>query len=454
MVDDVLKYVATNEIRWVDLQFFDIKGRLHRTSISNRKLDGDSFGTGVSESGLNELFSNNGSELLLLPDAETMARIPWEPATVRLICDLSTAISKERYLKDSRYIAERIETNFKAAGIKRVLVGSEVDCHLFDTVTADKTTKGRGTGMLLDSKEAKWGPSPLSNTKSGSFVPTPFDSLYAARVQISETMEDSFGMIVDSHKHGAGATAQQNFVLAERGLKSAADAMHTLRFVTRNLASAVNSSATFMPYPVEGQEPNSLGISMSLWKGSDMNLFYDGKEEYGQISQAGRYFIGGLLEHAPALSLFCSPIPNSYKRLAIKDFEVGWSISHKNALVRVPYGKKNMKEKRRLVYRGADPSANPHVAYAAIAAAGLDGIKRKIDPGDPVEKESGKRKRVKTELPSSLFEAIEALESDTKFIAGVVPREFMEDYLETKLKQHKRSLETIAGAGLVNYYNV
>ncbi len=453
MIDDVLKYVATNEIRWVDLQFFDIKGMLHRVSVSNRKLGAESFGNGICAANLDTVFGRSERELLLRPDAETMARLPWEPATVRLICDITTAISRERYLRDSRYVAERIETNLQAAGIKRVLVGSEIDCHLFDTVTADKTSRGRGTGLLLDSKEARWGPAPISNVGKGSFVSTPFDSLYSARVQICETMEDSFGMIVDSHRHGPGPTAQQSFEVAERGLKSAGDAVHTLKFITRNLAAAVNASVTFMPYSVEGETPNSLGISMSFWKSADVNLFYDGKEEYGQLSQAGRYFIGGLLEHAPALALFTSPIPNSYKRLSVKDFSVGWSTHHEKALVKIPYAKKNIKEKRRIVYRGADPSVNPHVAFAVVAAAGLDGIKRKIDPGDPLEKES-RRKRVERELPSNLFEAIEALESDTRFITGVVPKEFMEDYLELKLRQHRKSLEAISGSELVKYYNV
>jgi glutamine synthetase len=453
-IDDVLKYIATNEIRWIDFQFFDVKGLMHRVSVSNRKIEEASFGNGMYAADLAEVFGpNDQGELVLLPDPDTLARLPWEPATVRLVCDILVAIKKERFLKDPRYVAERMETNLSAAGIKNALVGAEVDCYLFDTATADKTTRGRGTGLMMDSREAKWGPSPLSNESRGAYVATPYDSMYAARTQISETMEDSFGMLVDSHKHGRSPTAQQTFELAERGLKSAADAVSTLKFITKNLATAVNASATFMPYPIDGERGNSLNMAVSLWKSSDQNVFYEGKEEYGQLSQTGRYYIGGLLEHAAALSLFTAPTPNSYRRLAADGKKIGWSATRRDCLVFVPYAKKNIKETKRVVYSGADPSANPYLAYSAVVAAGLDGIKNKIDPGDPIEVES-KKARVAKELPMSLHEASVALQSDVKFLKGVIPVELLGDFVELKDRQHKESLKGVTALELQKYYNV
>ncbi|MFH0737789.1 MAG: glutamine synthetase beta-grasp domain-containing protein [Candidatus Micrarchaeota archaeon] len=453
-IDDVMKYIATNEIRWIDLQFFDIKGQMHRISVSNRKLEEACFGNGMHAAELSDVFGQSDQgDLVLLPDPDTLSRLPWEPATVRLICDVIVAVKKERFLKDPRYVAERMETNLGAAGVKSALVGSEVDCYLFDTTSADKTTRGRGTGMILDSREAKWGPSPLSNDHSGAYVATPHDSMYSARTQVSETLEDSFGVLVDSHRHGKGPTAQQSFELAPRGLKSAGDAVNTLKFITRNLASAVNASATFMPYPIEGEKGNSLSISVSLWKTSEQNIFYEGKEAYGQLSQTGRYFIGGLLEHAEALSLFTAPTPNSYRRLAAEGFKVGWSVSAPEALIQVPSYKKNLKEAKRIVYRGADPSANPYLAHALVTAAGLDGIKKKTEPGDPTE-ESGGKKRTEKELPTSLLEAAGALQSDTAFIKGVMPTELLGDYLDLKLRQHKEAIKGVSGLELQKYFNV
>src|SRR5208283_715621 len=251
-------------------------------------------------------------------------------------------------------------------------------------------------------------------------------------------MEDSFGMLVDSHRHGKAPTAQQSFELAPRNLKSAGDAVNTLKFITKNLANAVNASATFMPYPVEGEKGNALNIAMSLWKTSDQNVFYDGKESYGQLSQSGRYFIGGLLEHVSALCLFTAPTPNSYRRLVSEPMRFGWSCTDKGSLVYVPSVKKNIKEAKRVVFRASDPSANPYLAFSVVVAAGLDGIKKKVDPGEPVE--SDKKKRAERSIPTSLFEAIKALESDTTFLKGTVPAELLGDYLDLKLKQHQQAL--------------
>ena len=305
----------------------------------------------------------------------------------------------------------------------------------------------------MDSREAKWGPSPLSNDNTGAYAATPYDSMYSARTQISETLEDSFGVMVDSHNHGKSPTAQQSFELAPRSMKSAGDAVNTLKFITKNLANAVNASATFMPYPIEGEKGNGMPVAISLWKTSEQNVFYEGKEAYGQLSQSGRYFIGGLLEHASALSLFTAPTPNSYRRLAMEGFKMGWSATDKDALIHVPSYKKNIKETKRIVYRAADPAANPYLAHALIAAAGLDGIKKKVDPGDPTEVDS-KKKRTEKELPNSLYEAISALETDTSFIKGVVPTELLGDYLDLKLHQHKESLKGISGLELQKYFNV
>lgn len=453
-IDDVLKYIATNEIRWVDFQFFDITGTLHKTTISNRKISEDTFGKGVYAADMKEVFgASPQGEVSLLPDPDTLARLPWEPNTVRLISDLVISSSGEKFLKDSRYISERMDTNLEAAGLKICKVGASVECYIFDTVTTDRTAPGRGTGTVMDSREATWGPSPLSSIRRGAWVSQPYDSMYAARTQICETMEDSFGMSVDTHMHGRSATAQQLFELSERPMKTAADAIATLKFVVRNLSTAVNASSTFMPYPVEGEKGNAMNIAVSLWKAADNNFFYDGKDGYAQLSQAGYYFVGGLLEHAAALCLFTASTPNSYKRLAADPPVLGWSANAANALVRVPSAKKNIKEAKRVVFAGADPSVNGHVAIAAIVAAGLDGIKSKIEPGEPIESEK-KGKRTMKPLPASLYEAMEALESDNKFIKGVIPSEFLSDYIDLKLDEYKKERKSVTPYELEKYYNV
>lgn len=455
-VEDALKYIATNEIRWIDLHFVDVRGTLHRVSVSNKEVGEDAFVKGLPVVRLEEVFGKSEQgELSLLPDPDSIARIPWETSTVRMFCDVMVALSGERFLKDSRHVAERVESNFQALGIKEARLSSEVEFYIFDTATTDRMTTGRGSGTLVDSREAPWSPSPLSSVEKGSFLSQPFDSMYPARVQIAETLEESFGYEIRSHHHGRGRVAQQSVRMGEHPAPTAADALLTLKFVTRNLSHAVNSSCTFMPYPVPGEKGSALHLSQSLWKTADNNVFYDGAEKYAQLSQAARYYIGGILEHLRALMLFTSPTSNSYKRLAIDPLQVGWSKQRGNSIVQVPHLLKNTKEARSIVFSGSDPSINPHVAFAAVLSAGLDGIRNKIDPGDPLEEEGGgKKKKERAALPRNLYEAIEALESDPKFIKGIIPPELLGDYLDLKLGEHRDSLKALSSWEMEKYFNV
>jgi glutamine synthetase len=181
-------------------------------------------------------------------------------------------------------------------------------------------------------------------------------------------------------------------------------------------------------------------------------LFYDAKDDYAQLSQSGRYFVGGLLEHSSALAAFCAPTPNSYGRLAADPKRFGWSATKKDSLVFIPCGKRNVKEVKRVVFTLPDPSANPYLAFSAIVAAGLDGIKNKTEPGDPAEVES--KKRVEKKLPMSLSESISALNSDSKFIKGIISTELLDDFTSLKLKQHSKSLLGVSATEMVEYFNV
>lgn len=454
-VDEVLKYIATNEIRWIDLQFFDIRGTLHRTTVSNKDIEDAVFSKGIHAADLFEVFGDaTQGELSLLPDPDTVARLPWEVSTIRLICDVVTSIEGERYLKDARYVAERMEKNLEAVGIKNARIGNEVEFYLFDTATVDRTSTGRGAGTLIDSREAYWSPSALAAKAKGAYSAQPYDSMYPARIQIAETMEDAFGYGVESHRHGKSQTSQQSVTVRDTQLKSSVDALATLKFVVKNLANATNSIATFIPYPVEGEKGSGLAIHQSLWKTADNNVFYDGNDEYAQLSQTARYYIGGLLEHAPALALFTMPTTNSYKRLTVDPMTVSWGKLNRRSVVQVPFTKKNMKEKRRIVYNSADPSANPYLAIPAIVAAGIDGIKNKIEPGDPNDTGEESKKKKASVLPLSLYGAIEAFESDPKFIKGIMSPELLGDYLELKLAEHKDGSKAISGWELDKYWNV
>ncbi|MBI5051340.1 hypothetical protein HZC08_01135, partial [Candidatus Micrarchaeota archaeon] len=225
-----------------------------------------------------------------------------------------------------------------------------MEFHVFENVTTDRTTTGRGAASLMDSREAWWSPSPYSYKKNGAFMAQPIDTLYAARVQMSDVLEENFGITVESHYHGVSQTAQQNLNIGMKPLKQGADAVSTTKFVAKNLTAIASAHCTFMPYPVEGEKGSTFGMKQSLFKTADNNMFYDASDEYAQLSQTGRYYIGGLLEHAPALCVFTNPNSNSYKRLAANPMFLAWSRLNKQAAVQVPHLKKNDKDGKYALY--------------------------------------------------------------------------------------------------------
>ena len=200
---------------------------------------------------------------------------------------------------------------------------------------------------------------------------------------------------------------------------------------------------TFMPKPIAGDNGSGMHTHVSIWEG-DKNLFYDPNDDYAELSQFARYFIGGLIEHGRALSAIVSPTTNSYRRL-VPGYEapvyLAWSRANRSAAIRVPVYHKGARASKRIEYRPPDPTANPYLAVAAIIMAGLDGVRRKIDPGDPVDENiyhmTPERRRqlgIKS-LPGSLEEALDELESDNEFLKPVFTREAIEKYIELKREE-------------------
>jgi glutamine synthetase len=451
-IEEALEFMKANDMRWVDLQFVNMDGQIQHRTVAAKSITEDSFSNGV-ESDLGAIFGHT-SGLSLVPDSDTFARIPWEPNTMRVISNIVSTQEKERFVKDSRYSAERVNINAKAMGISDILMGSELEFYIFDNVTGDKLSPERGPNFLIDTREASWNPSPFWNSKNGAYMGQPHDTLYAARVQMSEIMEDHFRYGVEGHVHGRSANGQQKFTLREYNVKMAADALVTMKYVARNFAFIANNLATFMPLPVLGDKGSALNITQKLRKGAS-NLFYDEKGDYG-LSQTALYYIGGLLEHAEALSIFTASTTNSYRKLRADPRYVAWSASAANALVRVPSGKN---EGLSVSYAGADPASNPYLAYAAVAAAGLDGIKNKTDPGKPVNEDissmdSKRMKELKIRaLPASIMEAISALENDNKFLKGFISAELLAEYLEQRLAEHKENEKRVTPYELDRYFN-
>lgn len=454
-IEEALEFIKSSDAKWIDLQFVDMNGQLKHKTISSKGIGEELFNTGV-ETQLEDIYGFAGRALSLIPDSDSFARIPWEPNSIRLISNIYSMPERERFNKDSRYSIERVNINAKAMGISDVQIGSEAEFYIFDNVTADKLSPERGPNFLIDTREAFWNPSPFFGTKNGTYICQPHDTLYAARIQISEIMEEQFRYPIAFHAHGRSANAQQKLKIKEMNAKMAADALITLKYTAKSIAFIANNLATFMPLPIMGDKGNSLKITQKLKKNVG-NLFYDKDDNYAQLSQTALYYIGGLLEHAEALCVFTAPTTNSYKKLKMDPRYMTWSRSSSHALVQVDSATND--EERVVTYAGADSSVNPYLAYAAVVAAGLDGIKNKIDPGKPVDDNlnnlnSRKMKELKIKpLPVSIIDAISALESDNKFLKGFIAPELLADYLEQKIAEHNENEKRPTAFEIERYFN-
>lgn len=453
--DEALEFLKKSEAKWIDLQFVNMDGQIQHKTISAKDVGEELFSNGV-ETNLEEVYGFAGRALSLFPDSDSYGRVPWEPNTMRIISNVFAMPDRERFTKDPRYSIERVNINAKAMGITDVTIGTDAEFYIFDNVTADKLSPERGPNYLIDTREAFWNPSPFFSQRNGAYTGQPHDTLYAARVQIAEIMEDHFRYMIKSHAHGRSANGQQRMRIGDYNAKLAADAFATLKYAAKNIAFIGNNVATFMPMPIMGEKGNSLGMTQRLKKGP-ANLFYDEKDDYAQLSQTALYYIGGLLEHAESLCLFTTPGTNSYRRLKNDPRYAAWSRSSPHTLVRVDSATKD--EERSITFTGADSSINPYLAYTAVVAAGLDGIKNKTDPGKPVDEDlagvdSKRMKELKIRpLPGSVLDSAAALESDNKFLKGFISPELLADYLELRLAEHRENEKRPTAYEMEKYFN-
>ncbi|MEW6528664.1 MAG: glutamine synthetase family protein [Candidatus Micrarchaeota archaeon] len=451
-VEEALEFIKTNEIKWIGLNFVTVDGELKNRTMSAKDFGSDTFSNGL-ETNLSEIFGFSEKQLTLIPDPDSYARIPWEPNTMRFISNIYST-DKERFMYDSRYSIERVNINARAMGISDVQIGTETEYYLFDAVSGDKTIPERGPNYTIDTREAYWNPTPLWNSKNGAFANQPQDSFYAIRAQMAELMEDQFRYAIHSHSHGRSSNAQQKMKIRPYNVKIAADALITFKYIARNASFIANNIATFMPLPILGDKGSALSINQQLRKGI-ANLFYDENGEFGGLSQTALYYIGGILEHGEALSIFTSPTTNSYKKLRSDPHYIAWSKANQNALVNI----EQKGEECSVVYTSADPSVNPYLAYTVTAAAGLDGIKNKIDPGKPIDenilemdRKKMKESKIRT-LPGSIIESISALESDNKFLKGFISSELLSQYLEQKIAEHRENEKRPTAFEIERYFN-
>lgn len=454
---DVIRMIKETGVQIVDLKFNDLPGLWQHFSMPVSELTEmddltDSIfvqGVGFDGSSIRGFQKIQESDMILIPDPSTAVVDPiCEIPTLSLICDIYDPITKKPYTRDPRYIAKKAEQYLRDSGIADTSYwGPEMEFFIFNDIRFDQT---ENCGYyFIDSVEGEWnsGREERPNLgykpryKEGYFPVPPHDSQQDLRSEIILTMIKT-GIPVEVHHHEVATAGQAEIDMKFDTLVRMADKCMMYKYIVKNIARKHGMVATFMPKPLFGDNGSGMHTHQSLFRNGE-NIFFDPRG-YALISQMAKFYIGGLLKHAGALMAFCAPTTNSYKRL-VPGYEapvnLTYSQRNRSAAIRIPVYTENPKTKR-IEFRPPDNSCNPYLAFSAMLMAGLDGIKNRIDPGEPMDKDTyhltGKEKtRVKT-VPGSLEESLEVLEKDHRFLLeGDV---FTEDVIDVWI-EYKRERE-------------
>ncbi len=454
--EDVLQFAGEHGAKIVDFKFVDLPGTWQHFSVPLRELEVDTFieGKAFDGSSVHGFQTIDTSDMLIIPDANTAIMDPFTTVpTLSLVCNIAhpgPGGHKKPYSRDARYIASKAEAYLRSSGIADTsYFGPEAEFFIFDNVRFNSAENIQYAE--IDSDEAHWNNSRNSTpnlghrmrTKEGYFPVAPNDTLQDIRSEMVLTLE-AIGVPVETHHHEVGGPGQAEIDIRFNTLVKTADNIMFYKYVTKNTARKHGKTVTFMPKPVFGDNGSGMHVHQSLWSG-EKPLFYDG-EGYAGISQLARYYIGGLLTHAPALMAIVAPTTNSYKRL-VPGFEAPvnlvFSKGNRSAAVRIPLT--DCPSAKRVEFRSPDPATNPYLAFSALLMAGLDGIRREIEPSDhgfgPIDRDlyhlSQEELSEIRSVPGSLYEALDALEDDHSFLlAGdVFTRDVLEHYVELKRAQ-------------------
>ncbi len=439
---EVLEYAKKNQVEIVDLRFCDLPGLWQHFSITMTQFDEDLFenGIGFDGSSIRGFQTIHESDMLLFPDPDTAVLDPFTALpTLILICSVKDPITRQSYTRDPRYVAQKAEMYLKSTGLADTSYwGPEIEFYVFDNVRFDQSSN-HGF-YYVDSEEGAWntGSDERPNLgykpryKEGYFPVPPMDHLQDLRSEMVRTLEKS-GIPVEVHHHEVGTGGQCEIDLRFTTLVKMADQVLMYKYIVKNVARKNGKTVTMMPKPLFMDNGSGMHTHQSLWK-NGKNVFYDPKN-YGLISDTTRYYIGGLLKHAPALCGLIAPSTNSYRRL-VPGYEAPinlvYSLRNRSACIRIPVYSTSEKA-RRLEFRTPDPSCNAYLSFSAQLMAGLDGVKNKIEPPKPIDKDlyelSPEEAADVKSIPTSLDASLEALEKDHDFL--LVGDVFTKDVIDT-----------------------
>ena len=446
--NEVMHFIKEQEVQFVDVKFCDLLGTWQHFTVPVSEISKDTFkdGFGFDGSSIRGWQAIDASDMLMIPDASTAVIDNFiEAKTLSLICNIKDPVTGKFYDRDPRYIAQKAEKYLKSTGIAdTAYFGPEAEFFIFDDIRYDQTSNSGY--YYIDSEEGTWntGRDEMPNLghkprhKEGYFPVSPIDTQTDIRNEMALELQN-VGIRVEAAHHEVATGGQAEIDMRFNSLTAMGDNFMWFKYIIKNVARRYDKTATFMPKPLFGDNGSGMHVHQSLWKNGQP--LFAGKE-YAGLSEMGLYYIGGILKHAKALCAFTNSTTNSYKRL-VPGFEAPvnfvYSSRNRSAAVRIPMYSTSPKAKR-IEYRTPDPTANGYIAFSALLMAGLDGIKNKIKPGNPVDKDlftlSKKELKNIPVAPGSLEEALKELEKDHKFLleGGVFTEDLIQTWIERKME--------------------
>ena len=446
--DEVLRYIADADVQFVDVRFCDLPGTMQHFTVPAGAFDQRVFTDGLmfdgsSIRGFQEIHE---SDMLLMPDPTTAVVDPFRShRTLNLTFFVHDPLTGEPYSRDPRNIAKKAEQYLVGSGIAdTAYFGPEAEFYIFDS--ARFATSPNEGFYHLDSIEGAWNTGrdePGGNLaykpryKGGYFPVSPMDHYTDLRSEMVAKLIEC-GVDVEMQHHEVGTAGQAEIDIRFDSLLHMADKLMLYKYIVKSVARAAGKTVTFMPKPLFGDNGSGMHCHQSLWK-DGAPLFYD-EVGYAGLADTARYYIGGLLRHAPSLLAFTNPTANSYHRL-VPGFEAPvnlvYSQRNRSACVRIPITGSNPNAKR-LEFRVPDPSSNPYIAFAAMLMAGVDGIRNKIEPPEPIDKDLYELPPDEAlaipKVPGSLEKVLESLEADHEYLleGGVFTGDLIETWIDYK----------------------
>jgi glutamine synthetase len=447
---EVVKFIEEEAVEFVDIRFCDLPGVMQHFNVPAGSFDEEAIATGqlFDGSSIRGFQAIHESDMKLVPDLDTAYLDPFrERKTLIINFSIVDPFTDEPYSRDPRTVATKAEEYLRSTGIAdTAFFAAEAEFYIFDDIRYK--TAINGASYSIDSDEAVWNTDRdesefggnqgyKTRVKGGYFPVPPNDQMADLRDEMVAKL-DEVGLSVERAHHEVGTAGQQEVNYRFDTLRKAADDVMKFKYVIKHTAWDAGKTATFMPKPLFGDNGSGMHTHQSLWKDGEP-LFYD-ERGYGGLSDLARWYIGGLIEHAPALVAFTNPTVNSFKRL-VPGFEAPvnmvYSARNRSAAIRIPVTGTSPKAKR-LEFRAPDPSANPYLSFAAQLMAGIDGIRNRIEPPEPIDKDlyelpPEEHAEIK-QLPESLGGALDALEADHAFLSegDVFPEDLIETWIAFK----------------------